>query len=145
MQNQPVYVGSTDKTFENVASVNQRGAAPVGIVTFSKLRDVKSGTYEAAAALDVQPFLGVAYPTVLAIADRAPHPNAAKLLIRYMMEDGLKAWDVLGDYAARADVEATQAAKFKLPPLEKAKLAMIDPTWVYNSKFDFVRIYSALR
>jgi iron(III) transport system substrate-binding protein len=145
MQNQPVYVGSTDKIFENVASVTQRGGAPVGYVTFSKLRDVKAGSFEARAAFEAAPLLGVAYPTALVIADRAPRPNAAKLLIRYMMEDGLKAWDVLGDYAARADMEASQATKFKIPAFDKSGLVIVDPMWVYNTRFDFVRLYTALR
>jgi iron(III) transport system substrate-binding protein len=145
LQNNPVFVGSTDKIFENVASVQQRGDAPVGVVTFSKLRDVKAGTFEARAMFEAAPFMGVAFPTVLTIADRAPNPNAAKLLIRYLMEDGLKPWDVLGDYAARADVEAQQVARFKVPPLEKSGLLMMDPDWVYRSRFDFVRLYTALR
>jgi iron(III) transport system substrate-binding protein len=145
MQNQPVVVSSTDLIFENVASVTQRGAAPVGYVTFSKLRDVKAGTHEARAAFEAAPLLGVAYPTSLVIADRAPHPNAAKLLIRYMMEEGAKHWDVLGDYAARADMEAQQVTRFKVPPLEKSGLVFMDPKWVYSSRIDFVRLYAALR
>jgi iron(III) transport system substrate-binding protein len=145
MQNNPVYVGSTDKIFENVSSVTQRGDAPVGFVTFSKLRDVKAGTFESRAMFEAAPFMGVAYPTTLVVADRAPNPNAAKLLIRYLMEDGLKPWDVLGDYAARADVEAQQVQRFKVPPLDKAGLLFMDPDWVYRSRFDFVRLYTALR
>jgi iron(III) transport system substrate-binding protein len=145
MQNNPVFVGSTDKIFENVSAVTQRGKAPVGFVTFSKLRDVKAGTYESRAMFEAKPFMGVAYPTTLVIADRAPNPNAAKLLIRYLMEDGLKPWDVLGDYPAPADREAAQVSKLKVPPLESAGLLFMDPNWVYRTRLDFVRLYTALR
>jgi iron(III) transport system substrate-binding protein len=145
MKNSPVFVGSTDKIFENVSAVTQRGKAPVGFVTFSKLRDVKAGTFESKAMIGVTPTMGVAYPTTLVIADRAPNPNAAKLLIRHLMEDGMKPWDVLGDYAAPAKLEAAQATKHKVPPLDQAGLLFMDPLWVYRTRFDFVRLYTGLR
>jgi len=42
--------------------------------------------YSSGPAYDLDPAFGVTYPTALMIADIAPHPNAAKLLIRYIME-----------------------------------------------------------
>jgi len=147
LQNQPAYESSTNKMFANVAAVNQP-KPPVGLVTFSKLRDVKKGVHEAAAAYEVTPAFGVAYPTVLAIADRAPHPNAAKLLIREMISTGFAPWDVLGDYAARADVEAAQVKKYEkegMPPFEKSNMWKADPDYVYDTGYSFTQLLLALQ
>lgn len=145
LQNEPVYISSTNKIFENVGQVGQTGA-PVGWVTYSKLRDVEPGTYEAAAALGVQPAMGVSYPSVIAIADNAPNPNAAKLLVRYMMQaEGFEPWNVLGDYAARSDAEAAQVTEFGVPPLAEAGLLPIEPTEVYASRYTFLQLFLALK
>lgn len=144
-RNNPVFIGSTDRIFENISSVTQRNEPPIGMVTFSKLRDVKAGTWESRAMFETKPFMGVAYPTVLTIADRAPNPNAAKLLIKYMMEEGLEPWNVLGDYAARADIEQAQMKRFNIPSLEKSGLLLMDSDYVYKNRFDFMRVYTALR
>lgn len=143
LQNDPVYVNSTNSLFENVATVNQADP-PVGMVTFSKLRDVAEGSFEAAAAYDIEPAFGVAYPTVLVIADRAPHPNAAKLLIREMIADGFAPWDVLGDYAARADVEARQVEEHGMPPFEDVNLWLVDPDYVYDTSYSYLQLFLAL-
>lgn len=144
LRNKPLLIGSTSKIFKNVAEVKQKAPA-IGWLTFSKLRSNKKGALEAAPAINVQPVFGVAYPTVLAVADRAPHPNAAKLLIRYLVEDGFRVWDVIGDYAARSDVAKTQAARFKIPSFEDAKLWRIDQTYVYDTKYSFLSLYLALK
>jgi len=103
------------------------------------------GAFAAAAAYSVKPAFGASYPTVLAIADQAPHPNAAKLLIHYMVDEGLKYWNVIGDYAARSDVAAEQVALFHILPFEKAALWPIDQTYVYDTKYSFVSFFLALR
>jgi iron(III) transport system substrate-binding protein len=147
LQNQPVYENSTNKLFANVAAVNQQKPA-IGMTTFSKLRDVKKGVHEAAAAFGVKPAFGVAYPTVLAIADRAPHPNAAKLLIREMIGTGFAPWDVLGDYAARADVEAGQVKKYEkegMPPFEQSNMWKADPDYIYTTGYSFTQLLLALQ
>ncbi len=144
LQNKPTFQRSTTKIFKNIGSVRQKNP-PVGITTFSKIRKNKKGIMNAQPAYDVKPVFGVSYPTVLVIADRAPHPNAAKLLIRYMMEDGFKAWNVHGDYAARSDVAAKQVKKFGIPPFEKLKLWPIDPSYVYDNKYTYLSLFLALK
>jgi iron(III) transport system substrate-binding protein len=144
LKNKPVFLESTSKIYKGVASVKQANP-PMGLTTFSRLRKNKKGVHEAQAAYNVTPVFGTAYPTVMVIADRAPHPNAAKLLIRYMMEEGHKPWNVLGDYAARSSVEKKQVKKFKIPPFEKVKLWSIDPNRIYESKYSFVGLYLALK
>jgi iron(III) transport system substrate-binding protein len=143
MKNDPVILESTDKIFEGVGNVKQQNP-PLGVTTFSKLRDVKKGVYEASPIYEMEPVFGVAYPTVLLICDRAPHPNAAKLLIRYMMTDGFYPWNVLGDYATHKDVQAGQVKKFNIPPISKVKMLKIDPKHIYDTKFQFMQFYMSL-
>jgi iron(III) transport system substrate-binding protein len=143
MQNNPAIMKSTTKIFRGISDVKQENP-PLGLTTFSKLRDVKKGVYESAPIYDMDPVFGVAYPTVLLIADQAPHPNAAKLLIRFMMDKGFWPWNVLGDYAARSDVEAEQLKKYNLPPFEKTKMWRIDPKRVFDSKYDYMQFYMSI-
>jgi iron(III) transport system substrate-binding protein len=143
MKNDPVILESTDKIFEGIANVKQQNP-PIGATTFSKLRDVKKGVYEASPIYDLEPAFGVAYPTVLVLGDRAPHPNAGKLLIWYMMTDGFWPWNVLGDYATHKEVQAKQVKKFNMPPLSKVKLWRADPKHIYETKFQFMQFYMSL-
>ena len=144
LHNDPVFLKSTTKIFKNVGDVKQDNP-PIGISTFSKMRSNKKGKLNAQPAYDVKPVFGVSYPTVLVIADRAPHPNAAKLLVRYMMEDGFKPWNVPGDYAGRSDVAMKQTAKFGIPPFNDLKMWPIDQTYVYETKYTYLSLYLALK
>ena len=144
LKNKPVYVGSTTKIYKNVSDVKQENP-PLAITTFSKMRKYQKGEFQGVPAYDVKPVFGVAYPTVLVIADRAPHPNAAKLLIRYMMEKGFKPWNVVGDFAARNDVAKEQMEEFNTPPFEQISLWQIDQEQVYDTKYTYLQLYLALR
>jgi iron(III) transport system substrate-binding protein len=144
LKNKPVFISSTTQIFKNVGDVKQDNP-PLGFTTFSKLRKNKPGEYEAEPAYDVEPAFGVAYPTALVIADGAPHPNAAKLLIRHMMGKGFKPWNVIGDYAARADIAKEQVAKFNIPEFDDLKLWPIDPSEVYDTKYSFLTLYLYLK
>jgi len=138
LQNNPLNETSTTKIFKGIASVKQKNTPPIGFTTFSKLRKLKAGVTEASPAYQLDPVFGVAYPTVFAITDQAPHPNAAKLLIRYMMDKGYWPWNVMGDYAAHKNVQAKQVEKFKVPAFKDAKLWTIDPMQVYNSSGKYI-------
>ena len=138
-----VIISSTTKIFKGVADVKQTDP-PIGITTFSKLRKIKKGVYETAPIYDMEPVFGVAYATVLAICDQAPHPNAAKLLVRYMMDEGLWPWNVIGDYTSRSDLEAQQVKKFNIPPYAKAKLWTADPAHGFKTSYDYMQFAMTL-
>jgi iron(III) transport system substrate-binding protein len=144
MKNDPVTLASTSKIFKGIAKAKQKKTPPIGFTTFSRLRKLKKGKYEAAAFFNMEPVFGVAYPTVFVIADQAPHPNAAKLLIRYMVGEGIWPWNVLGDYAARSDIEANQVKKYNIPSYDKVKLWAIDPANIYKTKVDYVNFYMSI-
>lgn len=142
--NEPVFMSSTTKIFNNVGDVQQEDP-PLGITTFSKMRKNEEGVYAAAPIYDLDPVFGVSYPTALVMADMAPHPNAAKLLIRYMMEEeGFDPWNEPGDFAARSSIEATQMEDFDLPSFDELNLWPIDPEEIYFSKYGFLALYLEL-
>ena len=144
LKNEPVFQSSTTKIFKNIGDITQENP-PIGITTFSKMRKNKTGVYSAGPAFDLDPAFGVTYPTALMIADMAPHPNAAKLLIRHMMEEeGFAPWNEPGDYAARATLEAQQLSDFGLPAFGDLGLWSVDPEEIYYSKFGFLALYLAL-
>ena len=144
LNNEPVFQSSTTKIFKNVGDVQQDNP-PLGITTFSKMRKNKEGVYAAGPIFDLDPIFGVSYPTALVMADMAPNPNAAKLLIRYMMEEeGFAPWNEPGDYAARSSIEAKQLEKFGLPKFDDLKLWPIDPTEIYYTKYGFLALYLEL-
>lgn len=138
-----VVIDSTTKIWKGVADVKQ-DTAPMGITTFSKLRKNKDGVYECSPAYNMEPVFGVGYPTVLVICDQAPHPNAAKLLIRYMMDEGLWPWSVLGDYAGRSDMEMEQVKKFNVPPYSDLKIWNSDPEYIYDTSYDYMQFAMSL-
>ena len=142
--NEPVFMSSTTKIFKNVGDVQQENP-PLGITTFSKMRKNKEGVYAAAPIYGLDPVFGVSYPTALVMADMAPHPNAAKLLIKYMMEEeGFDPWNEPGDFAARSSIEAMQMNDFDLPSFDDLKLWPIDPEEIYFSKYGFLALYLEL-
>jgi iron(III) transport system substrate-binding protein len=145
LANEPVFMSSTTKIFKNVGDIEQDNP-PLGITTFSKMRKNKKGVYAAAPIYDLDPVFGVSYPTALVMADMAPHPNAAKLLIKYMMEaEGFSPWNEPGDFAARSSIETVQMDEFNLPSFDALKLWPIDPEQIYFSKYGFLALYLGLQ
>ncbi len=144
LQNEPVFLGSTSRIYRNISDVTQEDP-PIGFTTFSRIRNQEAGVYESNPTYNIQPVFGVSYPTVLLIADRAPHPNAAKLLIRYMMDEGFWPWNEPGDYASRASVVEQQVAEFGIPSFEDAAMWQIDQGYIYDNKFSFLNLYLELK
>jgi len=68
--------------------------APVGFYTLTKQRDNKTKNLRLATMKGMQPFMGYALPTYALMIKGAPHPNAAKLFIRYILSDGHQPWTV---------------------------------------------------
>jgi iron(III) transport system substrate-binding protein len=146
IQNQPITVGSTSDIAKGVGSIDQTGTPPIGWTTFSKLRKYGvdpcgDSSYAAAPMLDLDPVFGVAYPTILALSAKAPHPNAGKLLIRYLVEVGYWPWNEIGDYAAREDIEALQVRIFDIPSFDEVKLWITESEHVYNTIYDYIQLY----
>jgi iron(III) transport system substrate-binding protein len=123
LKNGTIVVKSDDIVVEHVGARNQAGMPPFGLfVTMSKLRKRK----QLGLDLDVlapgvlEPFEAFGLPptsdltgAVLGIAAMAPHPNASRLLIDFLMGDkngdaGNKPWHVIGNWSSRSDVPSAK-------------------------------------
>ena len=91
-QNKVVTVGSDDDVAEAVGTRGQ-SAPPIGFSTVGKLRLNEEQNLVLGVAEGIVPTNGYHYPAYGLIVSNAPHPNAAKLLVRTLLEDeGAKAW-----------------------------------------------------
>lgn len=110
LKNNVVLTSSDGSVSAAVGAAGQTNA-PLGLcIASSKIRDNKKGQ-KLAIAWDVEPKFGVYKGNYLLLANKAPHPNAAKLLIRYMLGDsrggkGLKSFYVPGQWVARSDIKS---------------------------------------
>jgi iron(III) transport system substrate-binding protein len=116
LNNDAVIMGSTNDVSDAVGLSDQANP-PVGLTAFSRLRDKdKNPNLQFDVMYDVQPAMGVSTQVVVAIVNRAKHPNAAKLLIRWMMGDqegdqGYEPYYVLGNFSVRTDVKPLAGIK----------------------------------
>ncbi len=68
---------------------------------YSSYEATLDGELNMMPCFDLNPVMGIQKTSFLAIATNAPHPNAAKLFIRFILsEDGFAPWNELGTYPA---------------------------------------------
>ncbi|MGB4007285.1 MAG: ABC transporter substrate-binding protein [Bacillota bacterium] len=118
---------------------------PIGIsIPFSSLgyaEDPARGSLKLMATTNITPTVGLLYPSLMNITYKAPHPNAAKLLIKYLFGDqygglGMKPFFIVGNWPARTDMLAEPKNEF-LPnlslPLKSMKFWMLDPIGIWKT------------
>lgn len=128
-ENDLILIASSSTVRASVGDKNAQDPA-VGFMTYSSMRDNEQEGWALQIANDVNPSSGILFPAVLAIADNAPNPAAARLVIDFMFGDdsatggpGFEPFAVPGDYAARRTIEDDPEAL----PLEEVNLWQIDP------------------
>ena len=100
-----------DEITEAVGTLGMTAPAGIGNNSYSKLRDTMNGESAQWSCDGLKPVLGTSGVTLLGIAANAPHPNAAKLYIRFTLtEKGNAPWSVLGDWPGRTDVAPPEGA-----------------------------------
>lgn len=107
-ENGLVLTSSDGDASDAVGAPGQENPPLTMAVSASKIRDNEEGL-KLAVAWDMEPSAGLLKGNYLAIANQAPHPNAAKLLVRFMLgnaegKGGFAPWHVPGQWAARTDV-----------------------------------------
>lgn len=118
---------------------------PIGIsIPFSTLRyagDPARGNQQLRAITDLTPAVGSLYPALMNIAIKAPHPNAAKLLMKYLYGNeegglGMAPFFIVGNWPARDDIAVQPQHPFvpelTLPPLSEMNFWMMDPVGVWE-------------
>jgi iron(III) transport system substrate-binding protein len=100
-----------DEILEAMGTLGMTAAAGIGNNSYSKVRDTINGEIAVWACEGLKPVLGTSSSTALGIAANAPHPNAAKLYIRFALTaEGSAPWSVLGDWPGRSDLPAPEGA-----------------------------------
>jgi iron(III) transport system substrate-binding protein len=136
VENDIVLTSSDGDAAKAVGAAGQ-DAAPVTLsVASSKLRYNNTKGTVLAIAWDLEPMAAITKQNMLAIANLAPHPNAAKLLIRYMLGDsfgggGFIPFNVPGGWSARSDVPSA-APGVTLDSLVN-NTWFLDATWIYDN------------
>lgn len=130
-KNKPMSQPGGDEVTTAIGSKGMKEAG-LGFISYSKYRNVVSGKLVLEPCKTLKPVMGVQTATYLAIANRAPHPNAAKLFINFITStEGFAPWNVIGDYNPRTDVESPKGA---IPYSELGKVVWtIDESAVYKT------------
>ncbi len=135
LRNDPVFAGSDGDVSKFVGTKGQK-EPPAGIVDYAKYRDVLTGRFAFEPALDAKPVCCVFYQSYVGIINQAPHPNAAKLMVRWLMGDnkgglGYTPWFTPGDYSVRRAMAVLPVGAVPFPVL-RAKSWIIDPDYAYD-------------
>ncbi len=92
-QNDIIVMKSDGDIGDAVGAAGQKDA-PLGFYTLTKQRDNQVKNLKLATAQGLKPFMGYALPTYALIVKNAPHPNAAKLFVHYILSEGHTPWTV---------------------------------------------------
>jgi iron(III) transport system substrate-binding protein len=105
----------------------------------SKLRNNASKGWKL-KEIKIEPYVGIPATNVLYIVDHCPHPNAAKLLVRWMMGEadgtgeGNKPFQTLGGWSVRDDIADTEG----MCTLEDMNIVPENPAYVYDNISDLI-------
>ncbi len=101
-----------------------------GWTGMSSYEDTLDGEIAMAPCMDLEPRSGILKAAYLAVANNAPHPNAAKLFIRFALtQEGFDPWGKIGTYAPVVGVEPAEG----MPALDSWKLFPSDDMFAYEN------------
>ncbi len=111
---------------------------PLGIIGPSKLRLKEEQTLYFDICWGLKPFDTFMSKQSVSIAVNAPHPNAAKLFIKWLYGDekggrGFEPWYSLGVWPVRTDVEPPKGSK----RLDEVNIWAEDAQWLYMNVMSF--------
>lgn len=101
-----------------------------GWTGLSSYENTLDGELAMAPCLGLEPTVGVLKATYAAIANNAPHPNAAKLFIRFLLsEEGFDPWNKMGAYPAVDGIPVAEG----MPPRDEIVLWPSDDLFAYQN------------
>jgi len=104
-----------------------------GWTGYSTVEATQDGELNMAPCFGMEPVMGIFKTSFLAIATNAPHPNAAKLFIRFILSDaGYAPWNEIGTYPA---VEGLPVFEDNLPLDE-----LLPQVWEMDPIFDWENV-----
>lgn len=107
----------------------------LAFTSYSNYPDVQDGNLVFEPCWDAKPVAGVQNQSYLGILNQAPHPNAAKLFIRFVMEEGKDPWAKFGTYFALTDYEVPEGMK----TLDEIRTV----TWLMTEQFAYDNMVKA--
>ena len=108
----------------------------MALTSYSNMADVQEGILAFEPCWGIQPKLGVQSQSYVGIINQAPHPNAAKLWIKYITSpDGRKPWARFGTYFPDSTYVVPEGQK----PLQE----MFDVTWFISEQYAYDHMLEA--
>lgn len=106
-KNDPI-LESEDTAVSEAVGAGSQTNPPVGMYYLTRHRDAKETGQNLAACLSMEPYVGVDAPTYAAVLNDAPHPNAARLFIHFILtEEGVSPYtEDVGGYSSNMNVPA---------------------------------------
>jgi iron(III) transport system substrate-binding protein len=141
-RNHPVMEPGGDEVDTAFASLGMDKAVEpgYGLTGWDSYATTLDGEIAMAPCLTMKPVIGILKSNYLAIANMAPHPNAAKLFIKFAMtEEGFKPWNKVGTFPGNYNLTAWDGA----PDIKSIFVWPSDDAfaWANNSKVrDFFAI-----
>ena len=101
-----------------------------GWTGWSSYEDTLDGALAMAPCMSLEPVIGILKANYLAIANNAPHPNAAKLFIKFALsQEGFDPWNKIGTYPATEGLTAAEG----MPPRDEVQLWPSDDLFGYEN------------
>lgn len=108
----------------------------LAFTSYSNYPDVLDGNLVFEPCWGVTPVVGIQSQSYLGIMNKAPHPNAAKLFIRFITsEDGRKPWAKFGTYFADTSYEVPEG-QLTLDEIQQV-------TWFIAEKYAYENLVQA--
>jgi iron(III) transport system substrate-binding protein len=128
-QNHPTVVDEIDVAYASVG-MDPNVEPGIGWTGWNSVEDTAAGDIVMAPCLDMKPILGIAKTSFLAVANMAPHPNAAKLFIKLALtDDGYHPWASIGTYPGTPSIALEEGEM----PFEEA----MAKSWIMNPMYDW--------
>jgi len=108
----------------------------MALTSYSNMADVQEGILAFEPCWGIQPKLGVQSQSYVGIINQAPHPNAAKLWIKFVTSpEGRDPWAKFGTYFPDSTYEVPEGQK----PLEE----MFEVTWFISEQYAYDHMLEA--
>lgn len=134
-KNQPVMEPGGDEVDTAFSSLGMdpKSEPGYGLTGWDSYKSTLDGEIAMAPCLTMKPVMGILKSNYVAIANKAPHPNAAKLFIKFVLsQDGFKPWNTVGVFPGNFNLTPWDGA----PEIKSVALWPSDDAfaWANNSK-----------
>ena len=144
MANDPIFTTSSGEIITAIGTPGQTNP-PIGFAMSSGLRRTIERGY-VLNFVNITPASGVPHTSFLYITDEAPNPNAARLMVRWLMGEadgqgvGFDPWNTLGGWPVRSDQELEPGST----PLSEINIWNHDVEFIYENIHDVADFWLTL-